>query len=364
VQAGPLADSQRRPVHLTIALDVSASMNLGGKLDAAKQSVRRLLAHLGARDTVSLLLFNDQHQTEIAAIGRDDAPAVLRLLDSLVGTGGTNIAAGIQRGASLSMSDGFSGAKRKFVLVTDGRAPLADDTHAALAELMTELKREGLAWSILDLSVDEEPDPDLDRLAKSTSGTLSHVGSGSDAEWLLTDLLIGRATLAAPDSRLSVTFDPKAVAAYRLIGHEPAILSGLEGASVQLDLRAGQVATGLFEVWLKPNAHEDVATATLAWRDARTGEDRQTQQRISRLQFVPTFAEAPLSLQAAILAAETGEILKQSPFAESRNRGLAEVRSLAFKVNPRLANRDGFRQFVSFLEAAERLRTVRIPPQE
>jgi Ca-activated chloride channel family protein len=364
VQAGPLKETERRPVHLTVALDVSASMNLGGKLEIAKRSLRQMLKQLGERDCVSLLLFNDHEQAEVVAVTRDRLPEVLRLVDALTGSGGTNIAAGIQRGASLAMSEGVqAGAERKLVLVTDGRAPLAEATHVALTELMTALKQEGLSWTVLDLSTDSQPDLDLARLAKATQGKLSHAASGGDAQWLLTDLLVGHPTIVAPDATLRVTFDPQAVAGYRLIGHEPSQLAGLVPASVSLDLRAGQVATGLLEVWLKPNAHENVAVAELTWRDPKTGTQHRQEQAISRLQFVPTFAEAPLSLQAAVIAAETGEILKESPFAESRNRSLADVRSLAFKVNSRLSDRESFRQFVSFLEAYERLRVDRITPR-
>jgi hypothetical protein len=80
------------------------------------------------------------------------------------------------------------------------------------------------------------------------------------------------------------------------------------------------------------------------------------------LQFAPTFAEAPLSLQAAAIAAQTGEVLKGSPFAEVRNRGLAEVKNLALRVHPRLRDQESYRGFVSFVEAAERLRLDRVVP--
>lgn len=363
VQAGPLATAQRTPVHLTVAIDLSASMNLGGKLELVKRSLQHLLAHLGEHDRLSLLLFNDREQSEIIAAQRDDIPQLLTQIARLQATGGTNLAAGLQRGASLAMSEtDVSNAQRKLVLMTDGRAPWPATTHRALTELLTTLHHEGLNWTVLDLSTGSEPDANLQQLASEAHGKLRHAQNSSDDEWLLTDLLVGHPAIVAPEAALRITFDPKAVAAYRLIGHEPALLAGLEPAQVTIDLRAGQVATGLLEVWLKPNSHDDVAVAELAWRDPSSGDPRTTQQRISRLQFVPTFAEAPLSLQAAAIAAQTGEVLKSSPFAQTRNRSLADVKALAYRVHPRLADRASYRRFVALIEAAERLRLDRIAP--
>lgn len=363
-QMGALPEAKRQPTHLTIALDVSASMELGGKLETAKRSIRQMLAHLGKHDRVSLLLFNDRDQMEVITASLDEALVIGRLLDKISASGGTNLAAGLQRGASLAMSEGaVPKARRKLVLVTDGRAPMPQDTHAALVELFGELKREGLSLAVLDLSSDEEPDADLLALTKATQGNYSHPATADEAQWLLTDVLLGRPTIVAPDAALRVTFNPKAVSAYRLIGHEPSPLVGLEPATITLDLRAAQVATGLLEVWLKPNSENEVATAQLSWRDPQSGEPRYVEQPISRVQFASTIAESPLSLQAAMIAAETGEVLKGSPFVENRNRGLADVRDLAYRVHPRLAEREGFQQFVSLVEAAERLRVDRIVPK-
>ncbi len=200
------------------------------------------------------------------------------------------------------------------------------------------------------------------QLAGKGNGNYGYIDTAKEAKKVLVEQMTGSLITIAKDVKIQIEFNPAKVAAYRLIGHEPALLAGLEPAMVTVDLRAGQVATGLLEVWLKPNSHDNVAVAELAWRDPSSGAERTAQQRISRLQFVPTFAEAPLSLQAAAIAAQTGEVLKGSPFAQTRNRSLADVKSLAYRVHPRLADRAGYRRFVAFLEAAERLRLDRIAP--
>jgi hypothetical protein len=81
----------------------------------------------------------------------------------------------------------------------------------------------------------------------------------------------------------------------------------------------------------------------------------QTRQRISRLQFAPSFAESALSLQAAALAAETAEVLRGSPFVPSRTRGLQDVLEAADEVNPRLSESPVFQRFLSLVERAEQV---------
>jgi Ca-activated chloride channel family protein len=363
VAAGDVPTKQRSPVYLTVALDISSSMNLGGRMDAARGSLLTMLDHLGPEDRLSLLLFNERHDFEIAAVGREQIVELRRMLTTLRGSGGTNLAAAMQRAASLAMGEvTHPDMQRKLVLLTDGRANLSPDTAETLGELMGDLRTRGLQWTIIDLSEGVEPDAQLLALGRASQASFHRAQEQEACRWLVTEELLGRSTVLASDVSLTVTFDPRAVASYRLIGHEPSRLAGLAPAEVTLDLHAGEVAGGVIEIWLRPNSHDDVAVATVQWREPATGEIQKKQRRISRLQFASSFAEAPLALQAAAIAAATGEALKQSPFLEPRARGLEHVRQLAGRVNPRLAEQEGYRQFVSLIEAAERFRTQHLVP--
>jgi hypothetical protein len=79
-------------------------------------------------------------------------------------------------------------------------------------------------------------------------------------------------------------------------------------------------------------------------------------QEIHRSQFKQSWREAALPLQAAVIAAEAAEVLRQSPFAEVRNRDLRDVLAMAEEVNPLLAKRTSFQRFVQVLQQAEAAR--------
>ena len=93
----------------------------------------------------------------------------------------------------------------------------------------------------------------------------------------------------------------------------------------------------------------------MAGRDPQTGKSRTASHPISRLQFATSLEECPRSLQTAALAAETAEILRRSPFAETRD--FAGVLDTAERVNPRPAERSSLERLLRLIRQAERVRT-------
>jgi hypothetical protein len=156
------------------------------------------------------------------------------------------------------------------------------------------------------------------------------------------------------------------VAAYRIVGHEATAAGGLLPGSTECDLRVGQEAVVLFEVWLRPNDEDEVAVARLRWRDPASSQTREVPaQRISRVQFATSFEGSPLPLQAAAIAAETAEILRQGYTFEvpsemayryrPKPRTLQDVLAMARRVNPDLAARPEFQRYVALVENAHAL---------
>jgi len=220
------------------------------------------------------------------------------------------------------------------------------------------------------MSSEREPAGALESLTALSDGLVRSVRTADQVCWSLVETLTGDTSLVASEARLHVQFNPKAVAAYRLIGHEATDLGGLLPASVESDLRVGQEATALFEVWLYPNDENDVATVRLQWTEPESGQSRSApEQRISRIQFATSFDGAPICLQAAAIAAEMGEILRQSfnfsvpsqnvYLFRPKPRSLDEVLTATRRVNRQLAERADFQRFVSLVERASRISTER-----
>jgi hypothetical protein len=97
-----------------------------------------------------------------------------------------------------------------------------------------------------------------------------------------------------------------------------------------------------------------VATATLTWKDAATGQSRTVSQRITRGSFATSFASAPASLQLATLAAEAAELLRRSPYREPGN--FRPWRELAGEVSGSALESGSHRDLVTLVRQAEKAR--------
>ncbi|MBV9354647.1 MAG: VWA domain-containing protein, partial [Chloroflexi bacterium] len=96
-----VTDSQL-PIAVAMVLDVSGSMNEGGKLDAAKQAADGLVAGLGPADTAAVISFSDNVSVsqEFTANQRQLSSAINRL----EATGGTTLYDAIIRAELLAQA--------------------------------------------------------------------------------------------------------------------------------------------------------------------------------------------------------------------------------------------------------------------
>jgi Ca-activated chloride channel family protein len=376
VQTGQLADRSQPATHLVLAIDLSQSMRWLGRLQMVQEAIDRLLDQLGPSDRLSLVLFNEQvlHRVELATAV--DAQAIRSLLASLQPRGGTNLAAGLQQAASLAMLDSAEGSlARRLVLITDSQPYLSPAMHDRVRSLLVDARAAGVRLDVLDLSDSAqtnsgEVDPVLLDWAQNLDGDARGIQSTGELARSLTEALAGDSPVIASDAKLTLHFDPQTVAAYRLVGHAANPLADAMPVAIEAELAAGESATALVELWFRDDAKgsdrdslpsDEVGRAELTWRDA-DGQPRRVTQRISRLQFAPTLAESPLSLQQAAIAAEVGQVLlgtrdalrevNQRPV---NSRGLAGVLEVAARVHPQVRQRPDFQKLVDLTERIEKL---------
>ena len=97
----------------------------------------------------------------------------------------------------------------------------------------------------------------------------------------------------------------------------------------------------------------------MTWRDPGGEKAHSLNRKVRRNQFASSFVQAPLSLQEAVLVAQTAEVLRKSWFARvppkvpPNSRSLALVLELAGRVDTRLYQRPTFVEFMSLVEQAE-----------
>jgi hypothetical protein len=168
-----------------------------------------------------------------------------------------------------------------------------------------------------------------------------------------------------------VTFHPKSVLEYRLLGHEAKEWAGLLPGSPRADFHDGQAATALYEVRLAAQGPKDVAAVELTWyaADSKRSQGQMAPQKLTRrvelTDFASSWSGTEASLQEAALVAQAAEVLRRSPFALARNprtstaARLARISDLAGTVDSRLYQRPSFVEFVSLVDQAIKAKPAR-----
>lgn len=367
-QATSRIRASRPATHLTIAVDLSDSMRFGNRIESIRQALAGLLAELRPGDRLSLVAFREEVVQEVEQASRQDEPALRKLLDGWRPAGGTNLSAGLQRAISIALEPSLSGRlSRQLVVITDSSAGLSEVHLSDLRHLLEVAAEQGLECNFLALSEPRGEDPQLAELARAGAGKVWNAERGEEIRWRLLETVYGSSSVVAESVVLRLELNPDAVAAWRLVGHEANALATLQPGGAAVALRAGQSAATLLEIWLRPGAEDLVGWAEIEWRQPSGGPARRQKQRLSRLQFAASFAEAPLSLQAAAMAAETAEVLRQRPRIDRdaagvfqlqpRPGGWGHVLDRAEQIHSKLKERAGFAEFlatVQQLHAVER----------
>lgn len=390
VQAGPLPHEAHGPTELTIVLDMSTSMRRAERWTGVQAAFARLREAMGPGDRVTLIGYTDGPELLADSIGRDEAARLLSALQSGQPRRAANLAGGVLLACSMlpqpdskpaeppgvDKAPGASSPKppaSSLLIISSGRIDSDSQVAERARTRLAELAKAGLGVQVLDLGRDNSLDlagaggnaaagnaatqNKLAAWAQAGKGRLVRVADPSTLSWNLLEALIGRSPVVAARTSLRVSFNPKVVASYRLIGHERVTITGPSLAQTDVDLRAGESASGLFEVWLRPgNVSDNVATVDVEWQQPGYGDMQHLKQTVARSQFARSFSAASPSLQAAALAALTAETLRGSPFAPA-SRSLAHVFELTREVSSSLQAQPTFRELTQFIRQAEDART-------
>ena len=358
VQAGALPPQKRAATAMTIVVETSGGMRRGGRLMMVRRALADMVAQLSNEDQFSLIASGSEPRLLVNATGRRRLGRILSAIQSLAPEQSSNIGASLEMAVnSAKDATAKAGIARRVVLITDGLSDSNDSTVRLVEGLMKGASAKGIVLQIVDIGESSTPREAelLDRIAKSGNGKVFQAIDADAAQFALLETLTGRDQTVARQASLQINFNPQSVAAYRLLGHETETLTGSQAAALAIDLRADETATALLELRLNPQGGDEVATIELNWQDAATGEKRSARQRISRLQFAKSFAEAPLSLQSAAIVGHAAEILRGSYFAAG-SKSLEPVLELAAQASPLVTDRPSMRAFQSFVEQAEKVR--------
>ncbi len=370
--------SRQPPINLTLLIDVSGSMGDANKLALAKDSLRLLVAELGAEDHVSIAVYAGAAGTVLQPTSGDRKAEILSALDRLSAGGSTAGGEGLRLAYSLAEQNFDPQAVNRVMILTDGDFNVGITSPERLEDLIARKREKGVYLSVLGFGEGNYNDLLMQKLAQSGNGAAAYVDTINEGRKILVDDLSGSMFPIADDVKIQVEFNPARVAEYRLIGYETRILNQEDFNNDRVDageIGAGHSVTAIYELSLRESENRFIderrygASAPPTIDEPRANELAQLRLRYKRpgattsslIERVITDADRRASLaqagqdtRFAFAVAAYGALLRGDPYLEA-GYGYDDVLELARSA---IAS-DAFGYRHEFLQLAEAAKTAK-----
>jgi Ca-activated chloride channel homolog len=311
---GKRMDLTGRPQsNLVFLLDVSGSMSSPDKLPLLKRAFRMLAEEMGERDRVSIVVYAGAAGLVLPPTDGAHSAEILAALERLQAGGSTAGSAGIQLAYDTVKENFVEGGINRVILATDGDFNVGASSDSELIRMIEERREEGAFLTVLGFGTGNLKDNKMEQLADHGNGSYYYIDSDLEARKVLVTELGGTLHTIAKDVKIQVEFNPRAVAAYRLIGYENRMLAAEDFRDDRKDageLGAGHTVTALYEI-IPVGARTDTevaATGTLRYQeDAVTDAARSDELMFLKLRYKrPNETESRL-IERPLLAASGSE---------------------------------------------------------
>ncbi|HKX46329.1 MAG TPA: von Willebrand factor type A domain-containing protein, partial [Planctomycetota bacterium] len=258
VKGREVAEHERRAVALTFVVDVSGSMNQGGRLQLVQNALRQLLAKLEPADSVAIVKFSNAAELVLPRTSAGQRGVLEAAVAGLASGGGTNVEGGLVLGFDEASRSFDPEAGNRVVLLSDGVGNIGATTQEQILARVAGERAKGIYLNTVGVGLGNHNDAFLEQLANRGDGLCNYVDGPLEAKRALVDNFLGAFETIARDVKLQVEFDPQQVGSWRLLGYENRALADREFRQDAVD--AGEVGSG----------HAVVALYELA--DVRFGE--------------------------------------------------------------------------------------------
>ena len=215
----------------------------------------------------------------------------------------------------------------------------------------------------------------METLADAGDGNYAYIDSLNEAQKVLVEEAGGTLVTVAKDVKLQVEFNPRAVAAYRLIGYENRLLQDRDfndDAKDAGDMGAGHSVTALYELipagekvegpgidplkYQRPPVPSDAARAgeTMTVK-VRYKQPESTVSTLTSVSVATTRTTTP-ALEFASAVAEFGMLLRDSEFKGASSYPELRRRAARSKGEDRFGHRAEFLRLVDVAESLTALR--------
>jgi len=322
LQGATVSEVSRRPVNLTIVADVSGSM-AGEKLEMVKAGLARLVDSLRPDDRLAIVTYSTEARLLLPMTPLTDAETIHAAIAELTPQESTNLEAGLRTGYEHALANVTDGALNRVVLLSDGVANVGETNPDQLAAQIAQEAGDSTQLAVVGVGRDTYNDTILEQFADQGNGFYAFIDSLQEAERLFVNDLTATLQAVALDAKVQVTFNPRAVRHYRLLGYENRQLEADDLRDDSIDggeIGAGHTVTALYEVTLiegvELTADTQLATVEVRYDDPGTGQPAERSAFVTTGAIASSFDLAPARLRQDIFVAAFAESLRGAPWGD------------------------------------------------
>ena len=213
------------PLNVTLVLDASGSMDEGNRVAIAREAAETIRQSLNSRDRIAVVHFSsDVIDAYTVEHSRPDDRDVARSIARLEPHGSTNVQAGLNLGVRLAdearreRPDAFN----YIILMSDGVANVDATSPFAILESAPDYDRQNpLRLITIGVGIANYNDYLLEQLAQHGNGWYRYLDDTAQARATFSrENWLALSTPFADQARAQVTWDPRAVQAWRIVGYE------------------------------------------------------------------------------------------------------------------------------------------------
>ena len=351
VQGYDVAEADRKSAAFTFVIDVSGSMEGSNRLGLVKESLNLLVDRMREDDTVAIVVYGSEARVVLEPTAGSRRGDILTAIYSLQTEGSTNMEAGLLLGYEMANWVYKPGGINRVVLASDGVANVGDTSANSLAQKIRGYADSGITLTTIGFGMDNYNDIIMEQLADQGDGNYAYVDTYDEAQTLFVDNLMSTIQVIGLDAKIQVEFDRNVVERYRLVGYENRAIADQDFRNDSVDageIGAGHTATAVYAVQLYPGAVGRIATVNLRWQDPDSRRVQEISGNFGTANLAPSFDDAPLHYQLAVVVSQYAELLRHSYWADGLNFEALRIRS------QRLASQLGTEEVVELAGLVER----------
>lgn len=251
LQGKQLATTDLPASNLVFLIDVSGSMRAENKLPLLIQSLKILVKELRNEDKVAIVVYAGAAGLVLPPTSGSDKQAIIDALENLQAGGSTAGGAGIRLAYQTAAENFIKGGNNRVILATDGDFNVGANSNSDMEKLIEEQRKSGVFLTCLGYGMGNYKDSKMETLADKGNGNYAYIDNIQEANRFLGKEFKGSMYAIAKDVKIQIEFNPKQVAAYRLIGYENRKLRPEDFTNDKIDageLGSGHTVTALYEI--------------------------------------------------------------------------------------------------------------------